>query len=270
MRTLAVTSPWMRGKDVETAQRILQGANRYKEDYLNGPVDGTFGPESGRAARRAKWYMGYPESTVKSDKNGPIYGDALNNYLTGKKKLPDAYENRRRARKNPALKSKIQEVALRNAIAKLGEMESPAGSNRVNWASEWYRLIGPWCAMAVTRWYVDAGSKAFRRGSAYAYCPYVVNDARRGSNHLSVTRNPVPGDLVLFDWAGDGIADHIGLFEKWQDRSAGTFQSIEGNTSRDDSGSQSNGGGCFRRGERPGRGDTRRTGNVQCFVHVGG
>jgi CHAP domain len=259
----------MRGEDVERAQRILAGANRYKEDYLNGPVDAVFGPESGRGARRAKWYMGYPEATVRSDTLGPVYGDVLDKYLTGKRKLPDAYENRRRSRKDPRLKTKLREIALREAISHLGTMESPPLSNRVSWASEWYRLIGPWCAMAVTRWYTDAGSDAFRRGSRYAYVPYIVADARKGSNHLSITREPQPGDLVCFNWDGDWDADHVGLFEKWVNKARGQFSSIEGNTSRDDSGSQSNGGGCFRRGERPGQGDTRHRGQVQAFVHVG-
>jgi peptidoglycan hydrolase-like protein with peptidoglycan-binding domain len=52
------------------------------------------------------------------------------------------------------------------------------------------------------------------------------------------------GDVVFFDWQGDRVADHVGLVEQVGD---GVVTTIEGNTSRDERGSQSNGGGVFRR-----------------------
>jgi hypothetical protein len=88
------------------------------------------------------------------------------------------------------------------------------------------------------------GSPSFERGSQYAYCPYVVQDARNNKNGLSVTKDPIPGDLVLFDWDRDVTFDHIGIFEKWIDRPHGVFSSIEGNTG---AGNDSNGGQVMRR-----------------------
>ena len=38
-----------------------------------------------------------------------------------------------------------------------------------------------------------------------------------------------PGDLVLFDWDGDGTPDHVGLFRGRN--SDGSIATIEGNTS---------------------------------------
>ncbi|WP_130012128.1 peptidoglycan-binding domain-containing protein [Serinicoccus sediminis] len=54
-----------------------------------------------------------------------------------------------------------------------------------------------------------------------------------------------PGDFIIFDWGGDGIGDHIGPARaRPQGNSVAT---VEWNTSKDDSGSQSNGRGCWNR-----------------------
>jgi len=73
-------------------------------------------------------------------------------------------------------------------------------------------------------------SDSFKRGTKYAYVPYIVSDARLGLNGLSITSSPLPGDLVCFDWSRDGEYDHVGFFERW---TLGTsqFSCVEGNTS---------------------------------------
>jgi hypothetical protein len=109
--------------------------------------------------------------------------------------------------------------------------------------------------MAVTRAYVDAGSKAFARGQRYAYVPYIVHDARAGANGLAITHDPKPGDVVCYDWDGDGVADHTGLFDHWN--GGNDFVAVEGNTAL---GNDSNGGQVMER--------TRHRSNVQAFVHV--
>ena len=60
--------------------------------------------------------------------------------------------------------------------------------------------------MAVTRAYVEAGSKGFVRGVRWAYVPYIVADAAAGVNGLARTFSPRPGDLVCFDWNGGSLA----------------------------------------------------------------
>ena len=37
---------------------------------------------------------------------------------------------------------------------------------------------------------------------------------------------PIPGDIIFFDWEGDGIADHVGIVERMED---GTVYTIEDN-----------------------------------------
>jgi hypothetical protein len=53
------------------------------------------------------------------------------------------------------------------------------------------------------------------------------------------------GDLVIYDWDHNGSGDHIGLVEQRQ--STTVIQTLEGNTSSGVAGSQSNGGGVWRR-----------------------
>jgi hypothetical protein len=143
----------------------------------------------------------------------------------------------------------VRGAALELAISELGYVESPAGSNRTAYGA-WYGLDGqPWCAMFCT-WAFELGaadhdkdSPSFVRGSRYAYCPYIVADARAGRYGLQTTDDPIPGDLAVFDWHGDTVYDHVGIFEKWL-IGGSTFQSIEGNTSYSDN---SNGGEVMRR-----------------------
>jgi hypothetical protein len=136
----------------------------------------------------------------------------------------------------------LRELALEQAMSQLGVKENPAGSNVVKY-TDWYGMVGPWCAMFCTWAYETCGdSPSFVKGSRYAYVPYIVSDARGGRYGLSVTGTPLPGDLVCYDWSRDGEHDHVGLFEKWT--SSTTFQAIEGNTSTSDN---SNGGEVMRR-----------------------
>lgn len=139
-------------------------------------------------------------------------------------------------------KASTREFALEGAISWLGYTESPAGSNNTKFG-DWYGMnYQPWCAMFATWCFlVEAGgSPSFAKGTRYAYCPYIVQDARNGQNGLTVTSTPIPGDLVTYDWDGGG-ADHVGIFE---DGNASSWTAIEGNTSTSN---QSNGGQVMRR-----------------------
>ena len=138
----------------------------------------------------------------------------------------------------------LRQKALSNAISQLGTKESPPNTNRVKY-TDWYGMVGPWCAMFVTWSFETAGdSPTFVKGSKYAYVPYIVADARGKKNGLQTVGvdSVIPGDLVCYDWNWDGEFDHVGIFEKWQ--STTSFSAIEGNTS---SGNNSNGGEVQRR-----------------------
>jgi CHAP domain len=149
-------------------------------------------------------------------------------------------------------------AALQKAISQLGITESPANSNNTKYG-QWYGVnYQPWCAIFVTWCQLMVGDHpAFVKGSRYAYCPYVVADAQAHRYGLSVTDDPIPGDIVVYNWSWSGEYDHIGIFEKWVDGRS-SFNAIEGNTSYSDN---SNGGEVMRR--------TRSvSGQGTCFVRA--
>lgn len=97
----------------------------------------------------------------------------------------------------------------------------------------------PYCDMYVTKCLREIGITDFDS----AYVPGRIATAR-ARGWLVLREKAQPGDLVCFDWDGDGVADHIGIVEikySW------SYQTIEGNTSGSWRGSQSNGGGVYRR-----------------------
>lgn len=139
-------------------------------------------------------------------------------------------------------KGTLRQAAYERALREIGVKEYPANSNQTPY-SNWYGQIGPWCAMFCTWAYEQVGnSPSFARGVSYAYVPYIVSDSRAKLNGLSLTSSPVAGDMVCYDWHGDGVFDHVGLFEKWTGGSS--FSAIEGNTSTS---SDSDGGEVMRR-----------------------
>ena len=215
MRTLTLTTPQTRGPAVDRAQRIL--TNR---GYFVGKVDGVFGEITGRACTDAKYALGYATKNIK-----PSYGNDLEAFLTGKKPTP-AMRIRASQRKK---KTSIGEAALKVAREYVGVKENPAGSNRVVF-SEWYGITGPWCAMFVTYCMVKAGSKTFERARRYAYCPYILSDAKQNRGMSVVSADDAEsGDVVLYSWKQNGVADHVGIVVT-PPRGGVSFVAIEGNT----------------------------------------
>lgn len=141
----------------------------------------------------------------------------------------------------------VRTQALSRAITQIGVAESPPGSNLQRYG-DWYGMNGvPWCAIFCSWCFelaadaLDTDSQAFAQGSRYSYVPYVLGDAQAGRYGLSITFDPIPGDLVLYDWQWNGEYDHIGIFERWQ---GADLVVVEGNTSNADN---SNGGQVMRR-----------------------
>lgn len=100
------------------------------------------------------------------------------------------------------------------------------------------------CAMFTSWCLTDDDGASVIPGGDFAYVPYGINAAAREGRLVSPMTQAAPGDLVCFDWDGDGLADHVGIVEA---NYGGWIQTIEGNTSSGAAGSQSNGGGVWRR-----------------------
>jgi hypothetical protein len=226
----------MKGQSVKDAQYLMKH-NRFGASYYKGEVDGDFGPDSAQGANKARWFLGFRKSAVGTN----VYGDRLHKYLLGPDRggyrLTLAMQIRRKARlKAAAASDTVKLRALKIAHSKVGITESPYGSNN-NPFGIWYGLNRqPWCAIFVTYCFVLAGDKrTFARGSRSAWAFWPLNMARAGQYGLHTTSNPEPGDIVVYTH-GTG---HIGIFDKWINRSSGVFQTVEGNTS---AGNDANGG----------------------------
>lgn len=132
---------------------------------------------------------------------------------------------------------RITEVALQE----VGITEMPPNSNHTKYGA-WFGVDGvAWCAMFVSWVYANAGFPLGNIGYSKGYC-----GCQTAYNHFKstgeLTLAPKEGDIVLFDWNGDGRFDHTGIFIR--DNGNGTFDSVEGNTAI---GNDSNGGQVMRR-----------------------
>ena len=216
MKTLVLTSPNVKSADVSGAQKLLKNAG-----YYSGKVDGVYGQETAAATKAAKWGLGYADKNVTGE-----FGDLIASFLSGTKKPTILMNRRARIRHS---KSDLGAKALSIGHQYIGVKENPPGSNEVMF-SKWYGITGPWCAMFVTYCYVGAGSKSFVKGNRWAYCPFILEDAKAHRNGLKIIDKAaaVPGDIVLFDWNRDGTPDHVGMVLSPVVK--GNFTSLEGNS----------------------------------------
>jgi peptidoglycan hydrolase-like protein with peptidoglycan-binding domain len=115
------------------------------------------------------------------------------------------------------------------AASQEGITESPPNSNKTKYGI-WYGLNGvKWCAIFVSWVYDHAGHhlEAIDTVNGYQSCQSgYVYWTRNGH----IVKEPQPGDIVLYDWGGDGICDHTGIFVQWIDGGKTMFTAWEGNT----------------------------------------
>jgi hypothetical protein len=253
---IGLTTPHMTDKSVEKEQGGDKGQVTHLQQLLKGygvnpgKSDGEYGIHTARAVQTAKFRLGYRKILVRASHGGETAGATLVGFLHDPKRRSLAMKARSRVRKAARAKRLAAVPKRVKALHLLGQhlgvSENPPGSNR-NMFTDWYGMVGPWCAMCGSWARAKVLLKPFAAGHYYAYCPYVTADAVAGRNGLTVTTEPQPGDVVIYAWGGAGsnpMGDHFGTFIEWTDRAAGAFLAREGNTSleSDPSGSQSNGG----------------------------
>lgn len=91
--------------------------------------------------------------------------------------------------------------------------------------NDYYGQSGvPFCAMFVSWCMNQAGASA--AGIPGAYCPWIVSAARKEGRAVSKSEGQY-GDIILFDWGGDGVADHVGFVIS---NNGSSFRTVEGNT----------------------------------------
>jgi len=127
--------------------------------------------------------------------------------------------------------------------ASVGYTEGP---NNDTTFGKWYGLNNqPWCAMAVSKMYFDAGiiksvantKKGF--ASCDAWLKYLTKN-----NQLVPIGQAQRGDLVFFQFDTDAQPDHVGIV-KFHNTKLKYMQVFEGNTSSGKTESQSNGDGFY-------------------------
>lgn len=142
---------------------------------------------------------------------------------------------------------------LDTARRELGVREDPPDSNWVKYNTWFYgrevqdtaKTKYPWC-MAFVQWVFDRAGKPLPYRTAS--CSGLLNWYRNNRPECIVTV-PKPSDIIIYNFGHTGIVESVGT---------STITAIEGNTSAGDKGSQSNGGGVFRR--------TRKKSLVEAYI----
>lgn len=149
----------------------------------------------------------------------------------------------------------VADQVLARAAARIGyyapDDPQPGSEAGRYWAArtgqQW--LAGPsdsvwWCMLFVSMCLDECGQINAIGGFSFN-TDYTVNKVRQHPDAYFVSvYDARPGDVVIYNWDGGGT-DHVGFVEK--NLGGGTLQTIEGNTSSGDYGSQSAGNGVWRR-----------------------
>jgi hypothetical protein len=241
-RTFRIESPHMTGRDVLAFQRLLN--ERFERWGIDKRIDadGEYGMLTRRAARQVAYGLGV---SAKESARG-ITPELRSRLRTPSRRSAEERE-RAKARRKWLRRLRRQhegggsELALAYARKHLGMRES--GYNRGPLVDRWNRAAGSplgsaWCGNFMNACLMASG---FPSEPWLAACRFIEANAMAGVDGWVWTRNPVPGDLVLFTVSG--AANHVGMVE-----SVGPSQivTIEGNT-RQDGEVVSNGYGVFRR-----------------------
>ena len=84
-----------------------------------------------------------------------------------------------------------------------------------------------WCACFVSWCANECG--LIENGSVpkFAYCPSGIQWFKDAGRWRERGYEPQPGDIIFFDWGGDGVSDHVGIVESCD---GATVFTIEGNS----------------------------------------
>lgn len=130
------------------------------------------------------------------------------------------------------------ELFLEIASKEIGTIEGPK-DNETKYGAYTKANFLPWCGSFVMWCGNEAGVKIPNTVSTLAGAQ-AFQKAKTWEDAEKAT--PQPGDIVYFDFPGDGVdrISHVGIV--LQDNGDGTVTCIEGNTSPDKKGDQRNGG----------------------------
>lgn len=241
-RTFKLTSPPMQGDDIAILQKTIN--TQFKRWGINHTIaiDGTYGTHTRYALSTILFGLGIAGSELHDGATPQLRVKVRHRALNPAERI----RYTRRAGWRASLRRRYtgggQDVALKWAASQIGVKEHPPGSNHGPGIDAWQKLCGisgaPWCGAFVNRALISAG---FPTQPWLRYCPSTEAKAKAGEGGWSwhPLTNAHKGDLILY---GTREAVHVGLIDDPASR-----QTIEGNTSSGDSGSQDNGGMVARR-----------------------
>jgi peptidoglycan hydrolase-like protein with peptidoglycan-binding domain len=195
------------GPAVSELQRALTQAGS-----STGGVDGSFGPATRAAVVAFQRARGLSADGVV----GPQTWNALSSSFTP---APGPGPT------TPTTNAAFRQHLLATAQSQVGTVEATNSNDGA--VLEYPHFFGrgseAWCADFVS-WVSQHSGGSLNECS----CTALRTELIQGGQWKGRT-NPQPGDLVLFDWDHDGLADHVGLVKSVN--ANGTLTTIEGNTS---------------------------------------
>lgn len=266
-RELIVMDPPMLGRDVANLQRNIEARlkSRGLTDDVPVPTHGKFTHATWVAAVEAGYFLGLLATTyLATDKGRGLSTEGAQTVIRDPETRTDEQLDRAKERKAQLDRGpryyddlareagvpngKGAKAALAFAVKQIGTREQPAGSNWGPKISDWIKVTGynspvAWCGCYCNAVVIAGGVPS---GAGWiGYTPAIVQRAKRSIGGWSWHSSGQPGDLALFDTPGGDPAVHVGIVEK--KLSSTTYSTIEGNTSSGSVGSQSEGGGVYRR-----------------------
>lgn len=119
-------------------------------------------------------------------------------------------------------------LADAGSMVGLNEHSNAAAINKVTKESGINCATTPWCAAFAMNMLKDHGVLDVSGCSNINYCPTITSWAKKEGIWANRSYTPQAGDAILFDWNGNGTAQHIGIVEKVAN---GKVYTIEGNSS---------------------------------------
>lgn len=254
MRNLAMTSPEMRGADIQKLQKILNERLAHFKSRTRIKQNGIYDRETAHTVAKIAYRMGLSHYSGTAHVLERIEHPHVR--LPNQVKLE--HDRTKAAEHHKQISDGAHGLARIPFIAAhyIGVHESPQGSN---WGhphpADWEKHFGfesgvPWCGCFACSMVILAGGHV---DGGVGFCPNIEAYARAGVNgfehwvptsQVGMHQHVGPGWLPLFNWVGGREAEHVGIVEEMHSTHV---QTIEGNTS----GTNPSDGGMVARMERP-------------------
>jgi peptidoglycan hydrolase-like protein with peptidoglycan-binding domain len=206
------------GDSVAQLQQLLA-----QNGFDPGSVDGEFGPQTAAALSAFQESVGLDADEIC----GPLSWSALEGSV-----FEEAPEEAPADEVGP-IASTDDQGDLRQAIldvaqGEVGTMEETGNNDGdvLKYPGMFGRGSEPYCADFVSWVFTNAG-----KPMDFSYVP-TLRESLEENGQWKGKSNPQPGDIVIFDFEGEGEGDHVGIVKAVNDD--GTIETIEGNTSPDD------------------------------------